>query len=52
MKLTRSGCLHSPSTPGARTLLQIGLGGSVVGRNAEKPAPIVGRRAEGDPTKS
>ena len=45
------GWLHSALAPQAWTLLQIGLGGYVVGRSAEKVAPIVATALKGDPTK-
>ena len=45
------GLLHSPLAPQAWSLLQIGLGGYVVGRSAEKIAPVVANALKGDPTK-
>lgn len=38
------GWLHNPLAPQAWTLLQIGLGGYVVGRSAEKIAPMIANR--------
>jgi len=35
------GWLHSPLAPQAWSLLQIGLGGYVVGRSVEKIAPAI-----------
>ena len=42
------GWLANPLAPEAWTLLQIGLGGYVVGRSAEKVAPIVADAMRGD----
>lgn len=41
------GWLYSPLAPQAWTLLQIGLGGYVVGRSVEKAAPHIGKANKG-----